>query len=222
MTILACDKKQKQIGTKFPEPKVETLDDTLPRPSIDYQGNLLRMTLGDSANKFELFCTKDGDHFTVDSVLIAALHAGKSAQKINLGWNETYLSLDEIGFSIYDDANFDGHNDLTINNYAGNYTSSSSFWLFDEKSGEFVHEPSLDSIYNPGFEPSTKRILSSWHAGLSTFSDDIYIWKGNKVVLLESITENRDFPQADGTHYSVKRLVNGKYIEKDSIAKKPD
>jgi hypothetical protein len=127
-----------------------------------------------------------------------------------------------MGFSIADDANFDGFRDLCLSNYTGMYTTTLTFWLYDQKRKKFVHEPSLDSIQNPNFDAKTKRILSSWHAGLSTFNEDVYAWKNGKAILMESVVENRNYPESDGVHYEVRRLVNGKYVEKDSVVKKPD
>ncbi|RZJ66656.1 MAG: hypothetical protein EOO50_09025 [Flavobacterium sp.] len=222
VSLIGCSKNQQKIeepgSAEIPdEPKIVLIE-----PKIDSLPNLVyRLTHENREHSFELYCTKIKDGtYRADSMMIQKKLIKDKTQIVKFTTDWTFSHFSEMSFTISQDVNFDGFSDISVSNYTGMYTMTLCFWLYDQESKSFVHEPSLDSIANPDFDARTKRIYSSWHVGLSEFGEDVYAWKNGKAVLLESIVENRDFGGADSLYYHSKRLINGTYIEKDSIVRK--
>lgn len=116
-------------------------------------------------------------------------------------------------FSVKEDFNFDGFNDIQLLNYSGAYNSCYSFWLYDNKNNRFNHHKGLDEMYNPIILNDKKQICSKYRVGLSDFIMEKYFWEKDSLILFEKHEEY----WTDKGHLIITKLVNGEYNTKDSI-----
>lgn len=135
----------------------------------------------------------------------------KTIQEIKLDT----IEIPHLYFSIDDDVNFDGYNDICILNYEGAYTKTFSFWLYDKNNNKFKHYKGLDEIQNPVIIKNKNEICSKWHSGVSDFYLEKYFWKDGSLILKEKYEESK----TDKIRLTTTKLVNGKYIVKNSIRK---
>ncbi|WP_276878142.1 XAC2610-related protein [Chryseobacterium joostei] len=115
------------------------------------------------------------------------------------------LNEGEAFFSVNQDINFDGLNDIELVNQAGNYTSSSSFWLYNKNIRKYEYYKPLDTIINPKIDPVKKNIVSDYHIGPTDTYFKVYAWEKGKLVL-QSVQINDD----QGETYQYRK--NGKWI----------
>jgi hypothetical protein len=116
---------------------------------------------------------------------ISILNKNKLYQKIRVD-TISVLNEREVIFNIDNDANFDGYNDIELINQAGNYTSSSSFWLYNQKSRKYNHYKPLDTIQNIGFDRKRKEITSSYHIGPVNTYSKTYQWEKGKLLMMSA------------------------------------
>ncbi|MEG0927806.1 XAC2610-related protein [Chryseobacterium sp.] len=115
------------------------------------------------------------------------------------------LNEGEAFFNINQDVNFDGLNDIELVNQAGNYTSSSSFWLYNKNTRKYEHYKPLDTIINPKIDALKKTIISDYHVGPTDSYFKVYAWEKGKLVL-QSVQINDN----EGETYQYRK--NGKWI----------
>lgn len=171
--------------------------------------------LSDNSFIYRLTYLKDSvQNLTLEKLEIKQKSKGVIIQQDKLEINE--ISENCFYFSIDKDINFDGHNDICIKNYEGAYTSTYSYWLYDEKSIRFKHCKVLDEIKNPAIIKDKKELCSSWHSGLSEFHLEKYFWEKDSLILKEKYEES----WTDKGYLKTTKLVNNRYIIKDSVIKK--
>ena len=89
-------------------------------------------------------------------------------------------------------------------------------FLWDNKSGKFIHAEFLDDITSPVFDSKKKTITSESRDNASTYSKEVYKYTGGKPLLIEEvITEYKELKDANGklrTHEikTTKKLIDGK------------
>lgn len=141
---------------------------------------------------------------TIDFKSIEIFDKGILHQKIIVD-TISVLNEGEAFFSINQDINFDGLNDIELVNQAGNYTSSSSFWLYNKNTRKYEYYKPLDTIINPKIDPVKKRIVSDYHIGPTDTYFKVYAWEKGKLVL-QSVQINDDH----GETYQYRK--SGKWI----------
>ncbi|MDY9921096.1 MAG: hypothetical protein U2P59_04675 [Synergistota bacterium] len=62
-------------------------------------------------------------------------------------------------------------------------------FLWDKKSGKFVHAEFLDDVTSPEFDSKTKTVTSSSRESANKYRKDIYKYKGGKLVLVKSVVK---------------------------------
>jgi hypothetical protein len=134
-------------------------------------------------------------------------------QEIKLNINE--ISKNDLYFSINNDINFDGYNDICLLNYEGAYAYTYSYWIYNKGNNQFKNYKGLDEIQNPVILKDKKEICSSWHSGVSDFYLERYFWKKDSLKLKEKYEES----ETDKKRLTTTKLVNNKYVVKDSIIK---
>lgn len=128
---------------------------------------------------FNLYYSKSKNNMVgFDSIIIK----NKKIQKIKLK-KDYFLSEWDIYFNVNKDVNFDGINDIELVNYKGNYNSSFTYWVYHENNHKYKHIKSLDSIYNPVFDSSKKKIFSEYRIPLSSEHLEEYFWKNDEIIL---------------------------------------
>jgi hypothetical protein len=170
--------------------------------------------LSNELYKFNFSYSKDSQHphiIKCKKILITDLSRGLQIQEIKIDTIE--MNERNIYFSIDEDVNFDGYSDICVLNYEGNYNSSFSFWIFDKENENFKYYKGLDNIYNPAMLSDKKIICSKWHSGLSNFNIEKYFWQNDSLILKEKYEEN----WMDKGYLTITKLVNKKYVVKDSI-----
>lgn len=173
--------------------------------------NTLHKQLSNKLYKFDLFYIKDPskpDIIKCEKIVITDVGGRKKIQEIKIDTIQMYEK--NIYFSIDNDVNFDGQNDISLLNYEGNYNSSFSFWLFDKSNNHFKHYKGLDNIYNPTFLDAKKEICSKWHSGLSEFHLEKYFWNKDLLILKEKYEETWSSSDAKG-HFKISKFENGKW-----------
>lgn len=62
-------------------------------------------------------------------------------------------------------------------------------FLWDKKSGKFVHADFLDDITSPEFDSKTKTVTSSSRESANKYRKDVYKYSGSKLVLVKSVVK---------------------------------
>ena len=89
-------------------------------------------------------------------------------------------------------------------------------FLWDNKSGKFIHAEFLDDITSPVFDSKKKTITSESRDNASTYSKEVYKYTGGKPLLIEEVvTEYKELKDANGKlrTYEIKttkKLIDGK------------
>ena len=163
--------------------------------------------------KFFMYYSKDKyDEASFDSIIIKNKF-NKKIQKIKFK-KDYFLPSWQADFSVSEDINFDGFNDLKVINYYGLYNYSYSFWLFKSEKHYYKHVSDLDSIYNPGIDNEKKEINSEWRVAFQSYHFEKYFWKNDRLILKEERIEETT-NSGDTMHVHTRKLVNGNYIVKD-------
>ena len=91
---------------------------------------------------------------------------------------------------VIEDMNFDGINDFRI---IATLTPGPNIpyicFLWDKKSGKFVHAEFLDDITSPEFDSKTKTVTSSSRESANKYRKDVYKYSGGKLVLVKSVVK---------------------------------
>ena len=91
---------------------------------------------------------------------------------------------------VIEDMNFDGINDFRIIAMLPPGPNIPYIcFLWDKKSGKFVHAEFLDDITSPEFDSKTKTVTSSSRESANKYRKDIYKYKGGKLVLVKSVVK---------------------------------
>ena len=91
---------------------------------------------------------------------------------------------------IIEDMDFDGINDFRIIAMLPPGPNIPYIcFLWDKKSGKFVHAEFLDDITSPEFDSKTKTVTSSSRESANKYRKDIYKYKDGKLVLVKSVVK---------------------------------
>ncbi len=91
---------------------------------------------------------------------------------------------------VIEDMNFDGINDFRIIAMLPPGPNIPYIcFLWDKKSGKFVHAEFLDDITSPEFDSKTKTVTSSSRESANKYRKDVYKYSGGKLVLVKSIVK---------------------------------
>ena len=89
-------------------------------------------------------------------------------------------------------------------------------FLWDKKSGKFIHAKFLDDITSPVFDSKKKTITSENRESADTYTKDVYKYSSGKLLLIETVTTKyKQIKDASGklTTYEIKttkKLIDGK------------
>lgn len=121
------------------------------------------------------------------------------------------------GDIIIEDMNFDGINDFRIVAMLPPGPNIPYIcFLWDKKSGKFVHAEFLDDMTSPEFNSKAKLIISDNRESANIYTRDIYKYSNGRPLLIETvITEYKKLKDANGKLklYEVKttkKLIDGK------------
>ena len=91
---------------------------------------------------------------------------------------------------IIEDMDFDGINDFRIIAMLPPGPNIPYIcFLWDKKSGKFVHADFLDDITSPEFDSKTKTVTSSSRESANKYRKDVYKYSGGKLVLVKSVVK---------------------------------
>ena len=91
---------------------------------------------------------------------------------------------------IIEDMNFDGINDFRIIAMLPPGPNIPYIcFLWDKKSGKFIHAEFLDDITSPEFDSKTKTVTSSSRESANKYRKDVYKYSGGKLVLVKSVVK---------------------------------
>lgn len=91
---------------------------------------------------------------------------------------------------IIEDMDFDGINDFRIIAMLPPGPNIPYIcFLWDKKSGKFVHAEFLDDITSPEFDSKTKTVTSSSRESANKYRKDVYRYSGGKLVLVKSVVK---------------------------------
>ena len=89
-------------------------------------------------------------------------------------------------------------------------------FLWDKKSGKFIHAEFLDDITSPVFDSKKKTITSENRESADTYTKDVYKYSSGKLLLIETVnTKYKQIKDSNGklTTYEIKttkKLIDGK------------
>ena len=91
---------------------------------------------------------------------------------------------------VIEDMNFDGINDFRIIAMLPPGPNIPYIcFLWDKKSGKFVHAEFLDDITSPEFDSKTKTVTSSSRESANKYRKDVYKYSGGKLVLVKPVVK---------------------------------
>ena len=91
---------------------------------------------------------------------------------------------------IIEDMDFDGINDFRIIAMLPPGPNIPYIcFLWDKKTGKFVHADFLDDITSPEFDSKTKTVTSSSRESANKYRKDVYKYSGGKLVLVKSVVK---------------------------------
>lgn len=91
---------------------------------------------------------------------------------------------------VIEDMNFDGINDFRIIAMLPPGPNIPYIcFLWDKKSGKFVHAEFLDDITSPEFDSKTKTVTSSSRESANKYRKDVYRYSGGKLILVKSVVK---------------------------------
>ena len=91
---------------------------------------------------------------------------------------------------VIEDMNFDGINDFRIIAMLPPGPNIPYIcFLWDRRSGKFVHAEFLDDITSPEFDSKTKTVTSSSRESANKYRKDVYKYSGGKLVLVKSVVK---------------------------------
>ena len=91
---------------------------------------------------------------------------------------------------VIEDMNFDGINDFRIIAMLPPGPNIPYIcFLWDKKSGKFVHAEFLDDITSPEFDSKTKTVTSSSRESANKYRKDVYKYSGGKLVLVKTVVK---------------------------------
>jgi len=91
---------------------------------------------------------------------------------------------------VIEDMNFDGINDFRIIAMLPPGPNIPYIcFLWDKKSGKFIHAEFLDDITSPEFDSKAKTVTSSSRESANKYRKDVYKYSGKKLVLVKSIVK---------------------------------
>jgi hypothetical protein len=91
---------------------------------------------------------------------------------------------------VIEDMNFDGINDFRIIAMLPPGPNIPYIcFLWDKKTGKFVHAEFLDDITSPEFDSKTKTVTSSSRESANKYRKDVYKYSGGKLVLVKSVVK---------------------------------
>lgn len=91
---------------------------------------------------------------------------------------------------VIEDMNFDGINDFRIIAMLPPGPNIPYIcFLWDKKSGRFVHAEFLDDITSPEFDSKTKTVTSSSRESANKYRKDVYKYSSGKLVLVKSVVK---------------------------------
>lgn len=91
---------------------------------------------------------------------------------------------------VIEDMNFDGINDFRIIAMLPPGPNIPYIcFLWDKKSGKFVHAEFLDDITSPEFDSKTKTVTSSSRESANKYRKDVYKYSSGKLVLVKSVVK---------------------------------
>ena len=91
---------------------------------------------------------------------------------------------------VIEDMNFDGINDFRIIAMLPPGPNIPYIcFLWDKKSGKFIHAEFLDDITSPEFDSKTKTVTSSSRESANKYRKDVYRYSGGKLVLVKSVVK---------------------------------
>lgn len=94
------------------------------------------------------------------------------------------------GDIIIEDMDFDGINDFRIIAMLPPGPNIPYIcFLWDKKSGKFVHADFLDDITSPEFDSKTKTVTSSSRESANKYRKEVYKYSGGKLVLVRSVVK---------------------------------
>lgn len=118
---------------------------------------------------------------------------------------------------IIEDMDFDGINDFRIIAMLPPGPNIPYIcFLWDKRSGRFVHAEFLDNMTSPEFDSKAKIIISNSRESANLYSRDVYRYSGGKPILIESVsTEYKKLKDPNGQVklYEIKttkKLIGGK------------
>jgi len=138
---------------------------------------------------------------------------GRTVQTIVPGETDRLCDLPDDQVLIVEDIDFDGDDDLRLVQFIPAAPNVPYYyWRYDERSGTFERDTTLEEITSPEFDHLTHRITSFWRGGWRQYGTSVYAYIDGNVTLVEQ-REIRDDPDRPGLSIlTVSRLIDGKMV----------
>ena len=184
---LVIPKVEKDSSIIIQNKKIELTDEEILKEQKERDKELNRIVRKFNIKKegndflYQLFCIERKSGI-IDFTTIKVFKKNKLVQKIKVDSAYAYEERN-IHFSVEQDVNFDGFNDIELMNWNGMYASTSSFWLFDKIKNRYFHYKPLEHIPNIEINNEKKEIISDYRVGLGEFGNKVYKWRKNELYL---------------------------------------
>lgn len=188
----------------------ETFEITKKVPVTASQTFTLRLHGFQNANKsggYDRIAVYDGSRL-VQTIKIANVspYGDKSTQTYDPRGGQT---------TVVEDMNFDGFRDFRVQaeTPAGPNIPYYCF-LWEPKSGKFVHSKALDFVTSPEFDQKAKLVRSSNRDSAASYIEEAYKFENGKLTLMEStVTEYAESPDPAQPNKLLKTVTSKKRID---------
>lgn len=113
------------------------------------------------------------------------------------------------------DVNFDGYMDFSYTYAMGVQAELNYLWLWDEKAGRFVEEPSFIEILDPWVDPESETVIGGTWETWNVRAQTVHRWEDGKLVFVREVKHIYPDPDVaqDEEEVVVYEYVDGELVE---------
>ena len=129
--------------------------------------------------------------FIIGESAVDVRRSGQTIQKIP--FEPSALTEQNRAFFIRTpDINFDGYPDLTLIFSQGAQNIYYDGWVWDQKTGQFIHDPIIRTLSSPVFDAENQRIYTYEHGSATDHVSSTYAYQNGTLTEIERIEQSFD------------------------------
>lgn len=186
----------------------------------DFRGGMICKYIINAKLSPFIFHFVDQGNNPLGKIEISEMGSNKVIQVISNPVNLYFTNIDPYRLLNTLDANFDGYNDLTIEEGCGATGNCQyDFYLYEPAKKQFVRNSFLSNLSEPQFDPHNKEVNAYSNMSAFDWEHDVYQLQNGQYLLIYKVVSSRDRKNNTSTKRTYE-LQNGKLILTDSTTSK--